>query len=88
MDMHLERLLKQHKQIDHGSPRVLEVNPKHVLIRNLAGVAEKKNGKDSLLDDAAFLLLDQALIVEGEPVLDPQAFIRRMTDVMQKSMAA
>lgn len=88
MDMHLERLLKQHKQLDEGSPRVLEVNPKHILIKNLAGVADKQKGKDALLDDAAFLLLDQALIVEGEPVLDPQAFIRRMTDVMQKSMPA
>jgi len=86
MDMHLERLLKQHQQIDQGSPRVLEVNPKHLLIMNLAGVAEKQKGKDALLDDAAFLLLDQALIIEGEPVLDPQAFIRRMTEVMQKSM--
>ncbi len=88
MDMHLERLLKQHKQLDEGSPRVLEVNPKHILIKNLAGVADKQKGKDALLDDAAFLLLDQALIIEGEPVLDSQAFIRRMTDVMQKSMAA
>lgn len=87
MDMHLERLLKQHKQLDEGSPRVLEINPKHLLIKNLAGVADKQKGKDALLDDAAFLLLDQALIIEGEPVLDPQAFIRRMTDVMQKSMA-
>ena len=86
MDMHLERLLKQHQQIDQGSPRVLEVNPKHLLIMNLASVAEKQKGKDTLLDDAAFLLLDQALIIEGEPVLDPQAFIRRMTEVMQKSM--
>ncbi len=86
MDMHLERLLKQHQQIDQGSPRVLEVNPKHLLIMNLAGVAEKQKGKDALLDDAAFLLLDQALIIEGEPVLDPQAFIRRMTEMMQKSM--
>lgn len=88
MDMHLERLLKQHKQLDESSPRVLEVNPKHMLIMNLAGVADKQKGKDALLDDAAFLLLDQALIIEGEPVLDAQAFIRRMTEVMQKSMPA
>lgn len=87
MDMHLERLLKAHNQIDAASPRILEINPKHALIKHLAGVAEK-DASDSLLNDAAYLFLDQARIVEGEPVLDPQAFTRRMTAVMQKGMAA
>ncbi len=88
LDMHLERLLKQHKQIDGLSARVLEINPTHPLIKRLAGVAEEKKGGDPILDDAAFLLLDQARIVEGEPVLDPQAFTRRMSNVMQKGLAA
>lgn len=88
MDMHLERLLKAHNQIDEGSARVLEINPKHALIKNLAAFAGEKNGKDPVLDDAAFLLLDQARIIEGEPVLDAQAFTRRMTTVMQKGLAA
>lgn len=87
MDMHLEKLLKAHNQLDAASPRVLEVNPKHALIRHLAGVAEK-DASDSALNDAAFLLLDQARIVEGEPVDDPQDFIKRMTAVMQKGLAA
>ena len=87
MDMHLERLLKAHNQLDSASARVLEINPKHGLIRNLAGLAEA-DATDRTLDDAAYLLLDQARIVEGEPVLDTQAFIRRMTSVMQKGLAA
>src|SRR5437588_8541073 len=29
MDMHLERLLKQHRQLDSASRRILEVNPRH-----------------------------------------------------------
>ncbi len=87
MDMHLERLLQAHNQIDRASSRILEVNPKHGLIKNLAAVAEK-DANDSVLTDAAFLLLDQARIVEGEPVLDPQDFTRRMTAVMQKGLAA
>mgnify|MGYP002630220404 FL=1 len=87
MDMHLERLLKAHNQIDTSSPRILEINPKHALIKNLAGIADV-DAKDTVLNDAAYLLLDQARIVEGEPVLDPQAFTRRMTAVMQKGIAA
>lgn len=87
MDMHLERLLKAHNQISEAAPRVLEVNPTHPLIKHLSGIAEK-DAKDAVLTDAAFLLLDQARIVEGEPVLDPQGFTRRMTAMMQKGMAA
>jgi molecular chaperone HtpG len=87
MDMHLERLMKAHNQIDTGSARVLEINPKHALIKNLSGIAEV-NASDSVLNDAAFLLLDQAHIIEGEPVSDPQAFTRRMTAIMQKGLAA
>lgn len=87
MDMHLEKLLKAHNQIDAASPRVLEINPKHALIKHLANVA-KADASDKSLDDAAYLLLDQARIVEGEPVVDPQDFIRRMTAMMQKGMAA
>jgi len=88
MDMHLERLLKAHNQLDQSSPRILEVNPTHALITQLAAVAKEKNGKDPVLDDAAFLLLDQARIVEGEPVSDAQAFTRRMSAVMQRGMVA
>src|SRR5439155_20604064 len=38
MDMHLERLLKQHRQLDSGSRRILEVNPRHKLIVRLAEI--------------------------------------------------
>lgn len=80
MDMHLERLLKQHKQLDQGAPRILEINPGHALIKALAG---KATGD---VNDAAFLLLDQARIMEGEPLPDPAAFAKRMTTVMTKAM--
>ena len=31
MDMHLERLLKQHRQLDAEAKRILEINPEHPL---------------------------------------------------------
>ena len=84
MDIHLERMLRQHQQVKEAAPRVLEINPKHGLIRSLAAsVTPDKNAQD--LEDAALLLLDQARIVEGEAVLDPLAFARRLSAVMQKA---
>ena len=89
LDMNLERLLKQHKQLEGRdiSPRILEINPDHALIEKLAKLAEEKQAKDPALDDAALLLLDQARILEGEPVIDAHAFSKRLSSLMAKGLA-
>ena len=93
MDMHLERLLKQHNQIDQASTRILEINPKHALIQRLAAeletqgaVAADSTEGDALppLEEAARLLLDQARILEGEPLPDPSAFGRRLSRLVAR----
>ena len=85
LDMNLERILRQHQQVKEAAPRVLEINPKHPLIKGLsARVLDGKTGQD--LDDAAFLLFEQARIMDGEPVTDPKAFARRMSKVMEMGL--
>lgn len=84
MDMRLERMLKAHNQLDTNSVRILEINPKHDLIKNMAGAATKGGAADDLAD-LAYLLLDQARIIEGEALPDPAAFSRRMATVMAKA---
>jgi molecular chaperone HtpG len=90
MDMHLERMLKQHKQLAQSFKRVLEINPQHPLVMGLAKrVGEKSNGegsKDDDLAEAAWLLLDQARIVGGEPLPDPAGFSKRLSDVMRRAL--
>ena len=89
MDMHLERLLKQHRQIDMASKRILEINPRHALIRGLADHLNTEGASDqSALEDAAWLLLDQARILEGELLPDPAAFARRLTALVARGFAA
>jgi len=85
MDIHLERLLKQHRQLDAASKRILEINPKHGVIRALAARAGEKGASDELAD-MALLLLDQARIVEGETLPDPAAFGRRLSTLMEKRL--
>jgi len=87
LDIHLERLLRQHKQLDHSVARVLEVNPTHPLITALAGIVGS-DGSGAAVTDAAWLLLDQARILEGEALPDPAAFSRRLSDLMTKSISA
>ena len=84
VDIHLERLLKQHKQIDAGFKRILEINPNHALIRRLAE-AVGGGGSAGQLSDAAWLVLDQARIMEGEPLPDPAAFSRRMCEAVARA---
>jgi molecular chaperone HtpG len=87
MDMRLERFLKQHQQLDELSKRVLEINPKHPLIRQMAARAAVADDEPAL-GDLAELLLDQARIVEGEPLPDPGGFSRRLSAFLAKGLAA
>ena len=82
MDTNLERILRQHRQITEAAPRVLEINPSHPLIRGLARRIRQNNSASDLAD-AAFLLLDQARIMDGEAVFEPKAFAQRMSRVME-----
>lgn len=84
MDLRLERMLKAHKQVDEASKRIIEINPRHALIRRMAERA--KDGVEGDFEEAAKLLLDQALIIEGEPIADPAAFSRRMADFIAKGL--
>lgn len=88
MDMHLERLLKQHRQLGKDGPakRILEINAGHDLVKSLAARAKAEGASAPDLEDAAWLLLDQALIVEGEPPRDPAAFAKRMAAAMRRSI--
>ena len=74
-------MLKQHGESGGAIPKVLEINPRHGLIKRMAELPEES------LSDAAHLLLDQARIVEGEPVPDPVAFARRLSIMVEKGLA-
>ncbi len=87
MDLRLERFLKQHSQIDSLTKRVLEINGRHDLIKRMSALA-KDAGKGSEVTELARLLLDQARIIEGEPIPNPGAFSRRMSSFLAKGLAA
>lgn len=87
MDFRFERFLVEQKQLPATSAKILEVNPEHVIIKSLAA---KLNDSASIteVEDAAWILFDQARIVEGEEISDPAAFTRRLQTFLQKSLAA
>ena len=62
------------------SKPILEVNPDHEIVKKLQSTAD-----DSFLNDAAFLLFDQALLIEGVALEDPAAFVQRLNRVLTKA---
>jgi molecular chaperone HtpG len=87
LDMHLERLLKQQRQLDRTSRRILEINADHAMVKALAAQVGKE-GAGSVVEDAAWLLLDQARIIEGEALPDAAAFSRRLSALVEKGLLA
>ncbi|HKF71808.1 MAG TPA: molecular chaperone HtpG [Stellaceae bacterium] len=85
LDIHLERMLRQHRQLDQLSKRILEVNPRHPLVARLAAQIGK-DGASAVISDVAWVLLDQARIIEGETLPDPAAFSRRLSALLEKGL--
>ena len=74
MDRQLEKLLAGAGRLDNTAKPVLEINPRHDLVTKLGTLAEDSE----LREDAAWLLLDEARIVDGELPTDPRAFSARL----------
>jgi len=85
MDQQMERMMRMHNPDFKGMPKILEVNAKHPLIKSLN--AKLETGEFEGSDDFAKLILDTALVAEGEAIVDPRDFTRRLSDVMQKALA-
>ena len=85
MDQQMERMMRMHNPDFKGMPKILEVNAKHPLIKSLN--AKLETGEFEGSDDFAKLILDTALVAEGEAIIDPRDFTRRLSDVMQKALA-
>jgi molecular chaperone HtpG len=59
----------------------LEINPDHEIIRKL--LADPSSSK---VEDAAWLLFDQALLLEGVPLKDAAIFVQRLNRVLNQSI--
>ena len=84
MGAHMEKLMKAMGQEVPKSQRILEINPEHPLLQNMNARYEN-DPKDPELEEWVKLLLDQALIAEGQMVSDPMAYSRRVSNLMVKA---
>jgi len=76
LSANMERILKQaNQEIGPSAKRILELNPTHPLIRNLADL--QKKGREREAAELAELLYDDAMLLEGT-VTEPAALGRRL----------
>jgi molecular chaperone HtpG len=59
----------------------LEINPDHEIVKKLLA-----NPEDARVSDAAWLLFDQAILLEGVPLKDPVTFVQRLNRVLNQSI--
>ncbi len=59
----------------------LEINPDHEIIRKLL-----LDPTSSKVEDAAWLLFDQALLLEGVPLKDPATFVQRLNRILNQTI--
>jgi molecular chaperone HtpG len=82
-DRALERILAGAGRLNSASKPILEVNPRHQLVVALAGLGGDQR---TLKEDAVYLLLDEARVLEGDRPADPRLFSERLARVLEKSV--
>ncbi|RRA47555.1 molecular chaperone HtpG [Acidipila sp. EB88] len=64
-----------------ASKPTLEINPDHEIVKKLL-----LRSDDEVMDDAAWLLFDQALLMEGVALQDPATFVKRVNRILSLSV--
>ncbi|MDP2038913.1 MAG: molecular chaperone HtpG [Ignavibacteria bacterium] len=83
MSSQMKKILKMTKQDVGVEKKVLEVNPDHVLVRNLVKVF-KTDSNDEFILKVTEQLMDTALLQEGS-LEDPHKLIKRLNEMMEQS---
>jgi len=83
-DYQMAQMMKQFGGMGMEMPEIkpiLQINPKHEILAKL-----KDSADQNLIDDAAFVLLDQAKLFDGVELDDTAGFIARMNRIMSKAL--
>jgi len=60
---------------------ILEINPDHEIVKKMLSSKD-----EALVADASWLLLDQALLIEGVPLENPGLFVQRLNRILNKAV--
>lgn len=80
--LQMQQMLRAMGQKEIPAPKpTLEINPDHEIVKKLLARSD-----DAIAEDAAWMLFDQALLMEGVPLQDPASFVQRLNRVLSLSI--
>jgi molecular chaperone HtpG len=80
--LQMQQMLRAMGQKEIPMPKpTLEINPDHEIVKKLLARSD-----DAVTQDAAWLLFDQALLMEGVALKDPASFVQRLNRVLSLSI--
>lgn len=80
--LQLQQMLRAMGQTNIPAPKpTLEINPDHEIVKKLLARSD-----DETTQDAAWLLFDQALLMEGIPLQNPANFVHRLNRILSLSV--
>lgn len=79
MAVHLQRVLRQAGHEIPASQPILEINPQHMLVRQLESEVDEDR-----FSDWSHVLFDQAMLAEGGQLEDPAGFVGRLNGLLMK----
>lgn len=81
LSFEMEKVLSQMPDAQESlkAKRILELNPEHPLLDTLVNVAKNDPNK---IKEAAWILYDQACLMEGLPIEDPVGFSKKLSNLM------
>jgi molecular chaperone HtpG len=85
-DRQLEKILAAHGRLGERAKAVLEVNASHPLVLALAQKFAAGPDK-ALVEDAAWLIYEEARLADGDTLSDAPAFAGRLRRVLEKAFA-
>ncbi len=83
MDAQMERMMKMMNKDFSGAKKILEVNLRHPLVKNLAALNEKDH-ESPVLQQSVEQIYDGALLIEDN-LQNPMDFVRRAMDDLEKA---
>ena len=84
-DRRMEQILASHGRLKERAKPILEVNASHPLVAALAKRLTQAGDK-GIVEDAAWLVFDEARIQDGETPEDPAGFAARLRRVLEKAL--
>lgn len=83
MSSRMERFMMEQNQLQQKSPKVLEINANHTIIKNLMAKFDVEADSQAV-KDVVSLLFTQSLILEGESIDDPVDYAKILNNLLEK----